>query len=1063
MKRKEFKPDLLNKNMSEELLQRDLIENPEKIGNWDFYNIGATTLKSLKRHKKIRDMDYGILERKKPDALIIKQKQVIAVIEYKTPKEFKTDVKKNKAIKQEIEVAQKLGAKIFIATDTKESIWINPFTENRIGDENGKEIKTIFNPKDEKIVELIQKIYDSINEQSDNIKPKKFVNPTNLAKSIWQDIWSVSGATPENCLYTFVEIFIFKYLSDLEVLQEPENFNYLMGLYNKRDENFVLEYYANNIRPKIKELFPENPLDKTTIINGTIFVSKDHKAVKGYSTTFKNVLGKFDKYGKLENIDYDFKSKLFESFLKESISKKNWGQFFTPLKVVRSIAEMAKDEIKEGVSICDPACGVGKFLLDPIVKRLEDFYTIGKKEITSKISIHGFDKGFDKDEQKTIILAKANMLIYFSDLIKNNPQRTKDFSKLFNDTFILKTNSILGTLSEPIENKYDLILTNPPYVTSGSGNLKDEIKKDGDLINHYKINAMGIEGLFMEWIIKALKPNGKAFIVIPDGILNRQNDKNLRKFILDECYIDGIISLPLNTFFTTNKKTFILAITKKNNKKDLQKNPIFTYLVSEIGESRNINRFDIEQNDLQEAVKLYSFFKGNKKEFEKINSDKRCKIQPFSRFENEIEKSWIIDKWWSEKEKIDLGIANKEEKVTLLEFASIIEDVAGSIKEFQGEVKELSEEKKKTDIEYKTFTVEELFIIERGLPKYTKNYIEKKKGNYPLYSGNTFGIFESINTFDYNNSCLSWVIDGLAGYIRTHNTPFSATSHRGVLNPKDNNINLEYAKYILEPIFRKNKKGRIDSDGKNEYTALPPFMVKNIEFKMPVDTNGNIDIETQKKIVEKIIFIEETKKKINEYKKKINELNVEIKSTKSRNKIMKIEDIFDLTKKTNNSKFTKSFIDKHQGNIPVYSASKFEKAIDYGYVKDNLKDVKYFENCLTWNIDGSIGKSYYRKGRFAISEKVIPLIIQEDYKNKLDVNFLKYAIENEFSKHSFGFGNKAGKGRIKEIEILIPIDENNNFDSKEQKQIAEKYQKIEKVKSFIDLELNKILESTIEF
>ncbi len=85
--------------MSEELLQRDLVRSPAKIGKWDFYNIGATTLKSLKAHNKIRDIDYGILERKKPDALIIQRKQVIAVIEYKTPKEFRTEAQKNKAIK----------------------------------------------------------------------------------------------------------------------------------------------------------------------------------------------------------------------------------------------------------------------------------------------------------------------------------------------------------------------------------------------------------------------------------------------------------------------------------------------------------------------------------------------------------------------------------------------------------------------------------------------------------------------------------------------------------------------------------------------------------------------------------------------------------------------------------------------------------------------------------------------------------------------------------------------------------------------------------------------------
>ncbi|MFP3035324.1 MAG: class I SAM-dependent DNA methyltransferase, partial [Candidatus Tisiphia sp.] len=179
---------------------------------------------------------------------------------------------------------------------------------------------------------------------------------------------------------------------------------------------------------------------------------------------------------------------------------------------------------------------------------------------------------------------------------------TKEFAKIFNDSFILKTNSILGTLSEAEEEKYDLILTNPPYVTSGSSNIKEEIAKNITLKNYYKINAIGIEGLFMEWIIKALKKGGKAFIVIPDGIFNRQNDKKLRQYILDSCYIDAIISLPLKTFFTTQKKTYILAITKRSDISDIQTDPVFTYLVSEIGESRDIYRFDIEQDDLKEAV-----------------------------------------------------------------------------------------------------------------------------------------------------------------------------------------------------------------------------------------------------------------------------------------------------------------------------------------------------------------------------------------------------------------------------------------------------------------------------
>lgn len=59
--------------MSEELIQRNLIDSPEKMGDWNFYNIGATTLKALKSAKLIPDKDYETFESKKPDALIVKK------------------------------------------------------------------------------------------------------------------------------------------------------------------------------------------------------------------------------------------------------------------------------------------------------------------------------------------------------------------------------------------------------------------------------------------------------------------------------------------------------------------------------------------------------------------------------------------------------------------------------------------------------------------------------------------------------------------------------------------------------------------------------------------------------------------------------------------------------------------------------------------------------------------------------------------------------------------------------------------------------------------------------
>jgi len=157
-------------------------------------------------------------------------------------------------------------------------------------------------------------------------------------------------------------------------------------------------------------------------------------------------------------------------------------------------------EPKEGMIICDPACGVGKFPLEFIKNKINELFYVENNKITSRIEIIGFDIGdLDGNERITIILSKANMLIYFCELIKNYAGLTEEFAKLFNKSFVLKSTSALGTLSDlGYKNKCDLILTNPPYVMSGSGDLKKEIAKNTKLEEFYTTNAMGLEGLFME-------------------------------------------------------------------------------------------------------------------------------------------------------------------------------------------------------------------------------------------------------------------------------------------------------------------------------------------------------------------------------------------------------------------------------------------------------------------------------------------------------------------------------------------------------------------------------------
>lgn len=717
--------------MGEELQSLGFHKNGIFIAEYEYYPLQRTSLDQYKKAKVIPSKDYGKYGKRQPDGLLVnranpKDLRVIAVIEYKQPKEFQSEVQKKDAVEQCNDLCQELKSAFGVITDGENYIWINPKMDNPenkyndrttgkersyslIKNEDKKFLKEPFklqknSEKNKNKLELetentlfyINRIINSISKNNSTLKSTEEVNPINLATSVWQDIYVNTGKSPVKCLYNVVELFIFKFLSDLEVLKNPYNFNFVLELAKNNDAKEALNYYATNCRKRIKnELFPAGD-DGTTILNGTIFVDSKENAVESQASLFKNSLEKYSKFGSLKNIQKDFKTKLFETFLKQSSDKSRLGQFFTPRKVVRAIIEMADvDKLKPGTRVCDPFCGVGGFLTeifqDPNRKR--DFIPNSKGEVIPKISYIGFDKGSDEDDERVIILAKANMLIYLSEIVERYPTYAPKFSKVINDTFHLLSDSNLGTLKivNSENEKYDLVITNPPYITSGTTSLKKEIENEG-LTSNYTANGKGVDGLCLEWIIRNLKPEGKAFIVLPHGIFNSTQNKKLREFLLAQCYIHGIISLPIKTFFNTPQKTFILIIEKKEDKNSIQDFPVFTYLVSDIGETLNIYRFETEgKSDLEKAKELFNLFKGAPKTFPiDLINDNRCKIQSIVIFKPE--SNWDVDKFWSREEKIELGIEEEENIVTIDEFKDKIEDLMVKLSEYSEFITKLKDE-----------------------------------------------------------------------------------------------------------------------------------------------------------------------------------------------------------------------------------------------------------------------------------------------------------------------------------------------------------------------------------
>lgn len=832
--------------MSEELLQT----LPQQIGKYTYYRLGSTSLAQLRNNGIIPKKSYQKLERKKPDGLVVYHGQIRAVVEYKQPKELRTERQISKAIGQELEVARAL-CKILIVTDGAKSFWVNALTGDRIKNAQGDELRTVFHPFPVKDTVTLEYLFDeldsSISKRNSTMCSVRLIDPTPLATRLWQTIWVATGKSPVKCLYNVVELFIFKFLSDLGVLDEDIAF---ASIHKKSLTNpeKALEFYARNARKKIYQLFPAGR-DGTTIINGTIFVTELGEPNLSQSILFARSLGHLHRYaeefGSFTKISKQFKTKLYQSFLQQEAEA--LGQYFTPRKVIQSVIRMAGADSHtyqfSGKRICDPFCGVGGFPLE-LLNMNEAMHACYAPNTNGVIRLpfvlHGFDKGFERDDERTVILAKANMLIYLAELLFRYHNCSKEFARIFNETFTLFRDNLgtFGHILDREEEKYDLILSNPPYVTSGSSIIKEEIAKTPRTASKYPINALGLEGLSIEWIIQSLKRGGRAFVVIPDGILGRADSK-LRNYILRECYLDAIVSLPDRTFFANFERTYILAITKKMRPEDVQVEPVFTYLVSNIGERlTSVRREEIEEDDLPEMERLFRFFMadkvGAKEALERLSP--RCKIQPFAAFAKG--PHWVVDRWWTRQER-DVLDGNTVAPSTTEEIEALAIGFQQLLSEYShvaasdGRVPKPTREIALGDTKYFR-----LFIGKRVL----RREVSADETLVPVYSANVFepmGYIEASNIKDFTNPMILWGIDGNFEFnLMPVGVTFATTDHCGVIEILDSSIDPEFILYALN---HQRQNESFDRSFRASLANMRRFVVQ-----IPVTRGGSFNLAAQR-------------------------------------------------------------------------------------------------------------------------------------------------------------------------------------------------------------------------
>ncbi|MCL2331581.1 MAG: N-6 DNA methylase [Proteobacteria bacterium] len=875
-----------NLSASEEL--SDHFVDIQLVDDFHYIKIGATNVGQLEKAGILPKRSWGKLAGNKPDGLILSGKNNIkAIIEAKPPvgQIHSKDSAKSVITEWYYKLAKKLDCHVIIATDNSggNTYWFDndgqEIKEGRKSVRHSVNVTNTTSPEEKgDIVTLIRKC-DNL-DNGGNITPEIILNPKNLAHRVWQKIWIATNKEPEKCLYNVVEIFIFKFLSDIGVLRKDFDldFAYVYSL-SKKDTRQALDFYAKNVRSKIKdEMFPKGD-DGTTIFNGTIFVNESGKAIVGQAGLFAQILEEFAKYdrefGSFKNIDRSFKTRLYEDFLRQSASVAALGQYFTPRNVILAIMDMINpDSVKADVRMCDPFCGVGGFPLE-FINKFENIFNQFRpknREIKLSAEITGYDKGSDeKDDERTIILAKANMLIYLADILKDNGDLTEEFSKkVFNKTFHLIKDDILGTFGmDDKEDYYDFILTNPPYVTSGIATIKKEIADRG-LLKIYPSNGNGLEGLAVEWIIRALKPRGKAFVIVPDGLLSRSADKTLRNKILDTCEVNAVVSLPSRTFFATPKRTYILAITKKDKgNKSEQTLPIFTYLVSEIGETKDTKRFEEPgKNDLVNMSVLFSQFSARPEKF--LSSDPRCKLQNIDRLRN---NNWLVDKDWTVEEKKDLGIEDDVVEISVVDFYDLLNTARNSLADIlKQDVPRLGSDMGNDGVKYKEIALNSVGKFIKGNSRFTAKYCREHSGGYPVLSAATTrkDYIGRIDTYDFDTECITITTNGhYAGTVSyLEKQRFSVNGDAGVFILDNPDISYRYLAFVLKDIRNIYGFGWENKPTKG--------VIENMMIPIPIKSDGSFDLQKQMKVADRYESLESKKSKVIEMMEKIKNVQIKI-------------------------------------------------------------------------------------------------------------------------------------------------------------------------------------------
>jgi len=412
-----------------------------------------------------------------------------------------------------------------------------------------------------------------------------------LRKNLHNVLWG-GGGTDDNEIFASLTRLMLAKIQDESEKRESEKYDFQIFSF-KGGESFennediykrINDLYRRALK-NILNITNENEINESFVINRSKFSLSKLKytitELEGYSF----VIGKNSFDGK------DILGDFFEGIIREGF-KQNKGQFFTHINIVKfllwglQIDKLTINSINKEQKIpyvIDPSAGSGTFLIEymklvtNVVKRIcpEKFDTT--RNVQSFIKNNFYPDDYEnKWADKYIygseinpdlgISVKVNMVLHgdgSANIFVGSDKgdglgKFSKYVKASGENALINTNKD-NFYQKPVNNSFDVIVTNPPFSVSldkdTAANLKS-IFLFGDKKNS--------ENLFVERWYQLLKPNGRFGVVLPESVFDTTENKYIRLFIYKYFKVKAVVSLPQLTFepFTSTKTSLLFAQKK---------------------------------------------------------------------------------------------------------------------------------------------------------------------------------------------------------------------------------------------------------------------------------------------------------------------------------------------------------------------------------------------------------------------------------------------------------------------------------------------------------------------